>query len=70
MSNAKAARFSVVPIRRIVHATDFSPGSQSALAWAVRLARKNEAELVVVHVLLRHRVTSALNLVCGRELGR
>jgi nucleotide-binding universal stress UspA family protein len=38
-------------IRRIVHPTDFSPASRKALVWAIRLAKQNRAELVVVHVL-------------------
>ena len=38
-------------IRRIVHPTDFSLASRTALVWALRLAKQNRAELVVVHVL-------------------
>jgi nucleotide-binding universal stress UspA family protein len=38
-------------IRRIVHASDFSPASRAAFAKALELARSNRAELLVVHVL-------------------
>ena len=38
-------------IRRIVHPTDFSPGSRAAFARAVEMAKGNRAELVIVHVL-------------------
>jgi nucleotide-binding universal stress UspA family protein len=38
-------------IRRIVHATDFSPASRPAFVRAVDLARANRAELVVLHVM-------------------
>lgn len=37
-------------IRRILHATDFSPASRAAFARAVKLARVNRAELTIVHV--------------------
>ncbi|MGH7772517.1 MAG: universal stress protein [Candidatus Binatia bacterium] len=39
------------PIRRILHPTDFSPASVNALAWAVHLAKENQAELLLIHVL-------------------
>ena len=39
------------PIRRIVHPTDLSIASGSALIWAIRLAKQNRAELLVLHVL-------------------
>ena len=38
-------------IRRILHATDFSPASRPAFARAVGLARGNRAELIVLHVV-------------------
>jgi len=38
-------------IRRIIHPTDFSPASESALAWAIELAERNQAELLLIHVL-------------------
>lgn len=38
-------------IRRIVHASDFSPASRAAFAKALELAKTNRAELLVVHVL-------------------
>lgn len=36
---------------RIVHPTDFSPASRAAFAKAVKLAKADRAELVMVHVL-------------------
>jgi nucleotide-binding universal stress UspA family protein len=38
-------------IRRILHATDFSPASRAAFAKAVELALANRAELVLAHVV-------------------
>jgi nucleotide-binding universal stress UspA family protein len=38
-------------IRRILHATDFSPASGAAFARAVEMAKTNRAELLLVHVL-------------------
>jgi nucleotide-binding universal stress UspA family protein len=38
-------------IRRILHATDFSPASRPAFMRAVELARTNRAELIAVHVM-------------------
>lgn len=37
--------------KRILHATDFSPASRRAFSEALALAKENEAELVIVHVL-------------------
>lgn len=37
--------------RRIVHATDFSAASEPAFAQALEIARRERAELVLVHVL-------------------
>jgi nucleotide-binding universal stress UspA family protein len=39
------------PIRRILHATDYSKASARALDEAVNLAKQNDAELLVVHVI-------------------
>lgn len=39
------------PIRRILHASDFSPASRRAFRKAVELARANRAELTVAHVI-------------------
>jgi nucleotide-binding universal stress UspA family protein len=38
-------------IRRIVHATDFSPASRPAFARALDLARASRAELIALHVM-------------------
>jgi nucleotide-binding universal stress UspA family protein len=38
-------------VRRIVHASDFSPASRAAFSRAVELARANRAELTVLHVM-------------------
>ena len=38
-------------IRRILHATDFSKASARALNEAIRLAKQNRAELLIVHVI-------------------
>ncbi|HEY7203951.1 MAG TPA: universal stress protein [Methylomirabilota bacterium] len=38
-------------LRRILHATDFSPASTPALRWAVELARANRSQLLVLHVM-------------------
>ncbi len=38
-------------IRRIVHATDFSPASRPAFRRALDLARANRAELIALHVV-------------------
>jgi nucleotide-binding universal stress UspA family protein len=37
--------------RRILHASDFSPASAPAFARAVAAARKDRAELILVHVM-------------------
>jgi universal stress protein A len=42
------------PIRRIIHATDFSRASTRALETAVEFARRHRAELFLVHVLVPH----------------
>jgi nucleotide-binding universal stress UspA family protein len=36
---------------RILHPTDFSPASRAAFTRAVKLAKKDRAELVITHVL-------------------
>jgi nucleotide-binding universal stress UspA family protein len=38
-------------IRRILHATDFSPASHAAFKKALELVKQNRAELVVLHVM-------------------
>jgi nucleotide-binding universal stress UspA family protein len=38
-------------VRRVVHATDFSPASRPAFRTAVALAKSARAELVIAHVL-------------------
>jgi nucleotide-binding universal stress UspA family protein len=38
-------------IRRILHATDFSPASRPAFRRALDLAQANRAELIVLHVM-------------------
>jgi nucleotide-binding universal stress UspA family protein len=38
-------------IRRVLHASDFSPASRAAFATAVDMAKDNRAELLLVHVL-------------------
>jgi len=38
-------------VRRILHATDFSPASTPALKWAIAMAKANRARLTVVHVM-------------------
>jgi nucleotide-binding universal stress UspA family protein len=38
-------------IRRVLHASDFSPASRVAFARAVDMAKDNRAELLLVHVL-------------------
>ena len=39
------------PIRRILHATDYSKASARALDEAVGLAKQNHAELLILHVI-------------------
>ena len=46
-------------IRRILHATDFSPASRAAFKKAVELAEQNRAELVLLHGSVAGRVVSA-----------
>jgi nucleotide-binding universal stress UspA family protein len=41
----------IVPIRRILYATDLSEGSEPGLQFAIRFARGLDARLTVVHVL-------------------
>ena len=38
-------------IRRILHATDFSPASRPAFARAVEMAKANRAELLLAHAM-------------------
>jgi nucleotide-binding universal stress UspA family protein len=38
-------------IRRILHATDFSPASRPAFSRALELARENRAALIALHVM-------------------
>lgn len=37
-------------LKTVLYTTDFSPGAEVALPYAVSLARKNEAQLVLLHV--------------------
>src|SRR6185503_8383748 len=41
----------VAGIKKILYATDYSKASSRALAEAVKLAKQNRAELLVVHVI-------------------
>jgi nucleotide-binding universal stress UspA family protein len=50
-------------VARILVATDFSDDSSNALAWGEELARRFEAELVVLHV------EEPLDRIPGHELG-
>ena len=50
-------------IKRILHATDFSPASEPALETAIDLAKQNDAELLVVHVI------EPVRYVAGEEFG-
>jgi nucleotide-binding universal stress UspA family protein len=50
-------------IKRILHATDFSPASEPAFEDAVDLAKQNDAELLVVHVI------EPVRYVAGEEFG-
>ena len=38
-------------LRRILHATDFSPASRAGFARAISMAKADRAELLLVHVL-------------------
>jgi len=49
--------------RRILHATDFSKASARALNEAVKLAKQNRAELLIVHVI------EPTPYVAGEEFG-
>ena len=42
---------SVAVVKRILHPTDFADGSVRSLTQAIRLARQNHAELLIVHAL-------------------
>jgi nucleotide-binding universal stress UspA family protein len=53
----------VAGIRRILHATDFSPASARALNEAVKLATQNRAALLIVHVI------EPTSYVAGDEFG-
>jgi nucleotide-binding universal stress UspA family protein len=50
-------------IKRILHATDFSPASARALNEAVKLAKQNRAALLIVHVI------EPTSYVAGDEFG-
>jgi universal stress protein A len=50
-------------ISRILHATDFSTASARALNEAIKLAKQNRAELLIVHVI------EPTPYVAGDELG-
>jgi nucleotide-binding universal stress UspA family protein len=49
--NVPVAAGDVAAFRRIVFATDFSPGSVQALPFALALAEENEATLTFLHVM-------------------
>jgi len=51
MTQSRQTSKDVVAIRRVLVPTDFSPGADEALRWAVVLAEKFGAELVFLHVL-------------------
>jgi universal stress protein A len=40
-----------VSVHRIAHATDLTPASENALVWATLLAKANQAELLLLHVV-------------------
>ncbi|TMA96218.1 MAG: universal stress protein [Deltaproteobacteria bacterium] len=50
-------------IRRILHATDFSKASARALNEAIKLAKQNRAEILIVHII------EPTPYVAGDELG-
>lgn len=50
-------------IKRILYATDFSPASEPAFEDAVDLAKQNNSELLVVHVM------EPVRYVAGEEFG-
>jgi nucleotide-binding universal stress UspA family protein len=47
-------------LRRVLHATDFSPASQRAFAQALEMAEQNKGDLMLLHVL-----TPIANYVIG-----
>jgi nucleotide-binding universal stress UspA family protein len=51
MVGSRRRRTGVKRLRRIMHASDFSPASRGAFRQAVGLARTNDAELLLVHVV-------------------
>jgi nucleotide-binding universal stress UspA family protein len=53
----------VKQIKKILHATDFSPASEPALEEAIDLAKQNNAELLLVHVI------EPVRYVAGEEFG-
>lgn len=50
-------------IKRILYATDFSPASEPALEEAIDLAKQNNAQLLLVHVI------EPVRYVAGEEFG-
>ncbi len=50
-------------IKRILYATDFSPASEPALEEAIDLAKQNDAQLLLVHVI------EPVRYVAGEEFG-
>jgi len=44
----------MIRLRRIMHPTDFSSASNRALQIAVEFAKRDKAELLLVHVLIPH----------------
>lgn len=46
-------------IRRMLVATDFSPGASTALRWATRLASHHQAELILAHAVVNDGVDDA-----------
>ena len=50
-------------IKRILYATDFSPASEPAFNEAIDLAKQNDAELLVAHVI------EPVRYVAGEEFG-
>ena len=51
MMNPVEAPVSVTSVKRVVHATDLTEGCASALAWSIRFAIVNNAEIVLLHVV-------------------
>lgn len=54
MSEKSVERHEVFPVRRILHPTDFSDSSRSALTRAIFLANRHNAELHLLHVVELH----------------